>query len=448
MRTLPVVKAKRGIALAVSLLLLSILLIIGIAIGVLGVQNLHMAKSASNSASAIQVAEAGIEKIRNTVESNISYGTAAEDFSEVLPTSGGRYWGSFSSTFTPFSLISVNNLGSGSPYTRPDGSIVPPYSLDIIVQARANGYQGTRDITIGAMYTNRWDQAVATSGTFNSAGGLTITGATTLSVANDILTGSSTGDLQGNLLANGTGNSVNIGSNYTITGTVTTPGIVNPASLPLQPGTLPIPNITWTFYTPPSADSTYQAVTSGSYSSLSFPQIAGKTEIYSNGSLSITGGLVLDNVTLSVNGDLSVSGGLNLVNSKIYVNGNLAVNGGIGNGSSNSTGGIFVCGTGNTTTIKGAVNFNASNTTGVAIYSQGDISLSGGAFVQGILYSHGNILAKGGAKLIGMAIANGNTTTEVEVTGGANFIYCPVYLQALNQMTTNQKLRKLSWRFL
>lgn len=448
MRMIPAVKTKRGIALAVTLMLLSILLIIGIAIGVLGVQNLHLAKSGSNIASAIQVAEGGIEKIRNTVEANTAYGTAGEDFSEVLPTSGGRYWGSFSSSFTPSSLRSVNNLASSVPYLRSDGSIVPPYSFDIIVQARASGTQGPRDITIGAIYTNRWEQAVATSGNFQSTGGLAIKGASTLSVANDVLTGNSNGDIPGNLLANGTGNSVSIGSGYTITGIVTTPGTVNPSSLPKESGTLPIPNITWAFYTPPSSNSTYQAVTSGSYSSLSFPQIAGKTEIFSNGDLTVTGGLTLNDVTLSVNGNLNVSGGLNLVNSKIYVNGNLLVNGGIGNGSSNSTGSIFVCGSGNTTTIKGAVNFNASNTTGVAIYSQGDISLSGGAFIQGILYSHGNIESKGGAKLIGLAIANGNTTTEVEVTGGTNFIYCPVYLQALNQMTTNQKLRKVSWRFL
>jgi cytoskeletal protein CcmA (bactofilin family) len=438
-------RSRSGFSLAFSLMLLAILFLLGLTLGMVGINNMSVIQAGARTQSALQAADAGIEQIRSLIESNQSYGTLLESFEGTMAGSGIRYWGSFGSG----ALQSVNNLNSGMPFTRSDGSIVPPYCADIIVNAKVSGGSNTRVVAVGLLMTNRWDFAVASSGDFDSSGGLEIRGASDLDHALLVVNGDE-GDQPGNLVANSNENpSVKMRGSPIVTGTIYTPGVVSPSSLTnVDHSSVPIPNITWTFYTPSNTSAAYYQLTNASYSNLSLPESAGRTEVERKGSLIVSGGLVLDNCILSVDGNLSVSGGLRMTNSKIYVNGNISVSGGIKDASNkaSSTGSIFICGANHTFDLSGSADLEASNTTGMAIYSQGKISLSGGAHIQGVVYSHGDIEAKGGARIIGIVIANGNTQTSLDFTGGARIIYTPVFNMALTSMTSSMKLRKLCWR--
>jgi len=444
----------RGIAMVLSLILICILVMLGIAVGTIGLANLRLVQHGIDSTGALQAAEAGLEELRNTIEANMTYGNNCENFGATLPITGASYQGSFSPGTSPASRQSINNLANSSAITRSDGTVVPPFTVDLIVTGRMPNASSNQSVTIGLMLTNRWENAVTTSGTFRATGGLNIKGASTLDGALQIMSGTSDGDLPGNFLVNSPSSdplAVDIVGVHSISGVLTTPGVtsIEGGDVPIVRRSEPIPNITWSFYTPNPDSEQYQLLTESSYSNITFDNFSGKTEYYHSGSLSIIGGLTLTNVTLCVDGDLNVGGNLALQNSRLYVNGNLNVNGGIGSGGrGNSTGQIFVCGTGHGTNINGAMDLDTGNSTGVALYSQGNVTLAGGAHLQGLVYSHGNVSATGNARVIGIVIANGNAETHLSVGGGARFVYCPVYLSALYQMVENPRLRKISWRFI
>ncbi|HXE72413.1 MAG TPA: hypothetical protein VNO81_07100 [Candidatus Nitrosotenuis sp.] len=439
---------ERGLAMAVTLSLLAILAILGLAITAVGVQQLNFGRHQADTSMGLLAAEAGLEEVRAAMQADPSYGTRGESFEGQLPSTALRYFGSFSaaSAAAP-GLVSVNNLASSTAVTRPDGTVVPPWTADIIASVKVG--RGQR-VTVGMILTNRWDQAVSTTGNFRARGNLKVYGASTLQEVERILGGSSTGDMPGNILANSDQNpAVQLSLNSQISGVITTPGGVNPSSFTnVVHDTLPIPELSWSFYTPASSDPRYYELGASSYSNLTLPAEAGRTLIYRQGSLTVGGGLTLENCTLSVDGDLNISGGLQLRNATLYVNGDVEISGGIHYGGSGAaTGSIFVCGQGNDIQVDGSADFSASNTTGVSIFCQDEIRLTGGASLQGVLYANGDLTATGGARVIGMAITNGNARTEVEVEGGATFIYCPVYLQALTQYQVSRPvMMKVSWR--
>jgi hypothetical protein len=135
-------------------------------------------------------------------------------------------------------------------------------------------------------------------------------------------------------------------------------------------------------------------------------------------------------------------------NATIYTNGDFSVNGGVkdGGGKGSCTGSIYVCGTGNDFNVAGAATIDGSSGSGISVYSQGDINMTGGATLQGLVYARGDVNAQGGATMVGIVVADGNTNTEVGVKGGATFIYVPLYSSKLMQSTA--KLQKLSWRII
>lgn len=445
-------RRRSGMALALTLMFLVILMLGGLAVSTVAVQNMQMAQADSNSQAGLQVAEAGLAQLMSTLQATPTFGSNGESTYGTLPSTGTRWWADFGNG-VPANVQSVNNLSSATAVTRSDGSVIPPYSADLIVSTRVNTAGSSRLVSAAMLVTNQWNVAVASSGTFSATGGLVITGASTLQQAYNVLYSGAPGDLPGNLIANSNANpSVSMKNNNTVTGTITTPGTTYPNPMPnYVNGSMPIPNVTWSFYTPNTSASTTQTLSYSSGTNVTLTNLSGKTEYYVNGDLTIDGGLDLENVTLSVNGKLTISGGLRMNNARIYANGNITISGGIKDpsGVASSTGSIFACGSGNDINVSGSATLSPSNNTGMSMYSDGNINMSGGSTLQGVVYSHGNVTATGKAQFVGVAIANGNTITQLVVTGGASFIYCPVYTQQLLQMAGNQlKVRKLSWRMI
>jgi hypothetical protein len=398
----------------------------------------------SNSVVAMQAAEAGLARVQAELNVSPTYGTVdGEKMTGTLAGSGASWEVKFNNT-SPGPGDSVNNLTGTEAISRSDGTIVPPYTADIIVST--NVASPNRNIPkVGCVMTNTWLMAIASSGTLTARGALEVYGASSLNEAQKVLNGTSTGDLPGKLAANSAGNpSVDISGQPLITGSVVTPGVAL-GNFSKISGVTPIPKYLWAWNPVTSGNDVTQLNPKALANQLS--SAGGKSTFYCPEGATFTSGLTLTNCTVWINGDCNVQGGLNLVNSTIYVNGDLTISGGIkdNSGSGSCTGSIYICGSGNRLTLNGASTLAVNNSKGIAIYSAGDVNLGANATIQGIVYADGNINANGSAIIVGAVIANGNSTTEIDVGGGAKFIYCSEYAQSVAQQL---KMQKLSWRII
>jgi hypothetical protein len=454
-------KANRrptGMALAATLVFVAVLFVGATALGTIAINNLTSVRISSNGAIAMQAAEAGLAIVTSYVNDDHYHGTHGETASGTLTASSATWTVSFSDgSGTPEAYQSVNNLNGSATVIRSDGTRVPPGTCDIIITT--NVQSPNRNIPkLGCVLSlnSNWKAAVASSGVFAASGGLTVEGARDLDAARRILSGLAlpTDYIPGVLAANSTGNpSIKTAGSASFPGGgyVVTPGTAKvPSYVPVYNDTTPIPKVTYAFYTP---DTTAVNVITLSTMPSSLTTSGPVNTYYYNGNLSVSGGLDVigtssNPITLCVNGSLSVSGGLNLQNATIYTNGSFNVSGGVKDhgGKGSCSGSIFVCGTGHDFNVSGASTIDASSSSGVSVYSQGDINMTGGATLQGLVYARGDVNATGGATMVGIVVADGNTNTEVGVTGGATFIYVPIYSSKLMQSTA--RLQKLSWRII
>lgn len=159
------IRRVRGISLAVSLMVLSVLLVLGMATTTVGVQGLNLSVSGRNSANAFYTAEAGIAQTVQRLEDDSSLnGTLYQN--QALSSSGGSY------TVTVY-----NNLGARTQLLVPGGQVVPPaYALLQAVGLPDAGsvprnvfllVKGTRDY---------FDYAVMTGGSINLQGQTQVAG--------------------------------------------------------------------------------------------------------------------------------------------------------------------------------------------------------------------------------------------------------------------------------
>lgn len=119
---------RRGISLAVALLVLTVLVVTGVATSTVGVQALNLATAEKNSRGAFYTAEGGLAQTVQRVEDDSTLkGILATN--EPLSASGGTYTASVS-----------NNLSSRTPMLLPDGTVIPP--LHALVTAEGAGDQG------------------------------------------------------------------------------------------------------------------------------------------------------------------------------------------------------------------------------------------------------------------------------------------------------------------
>jgi hypothetical protein len=445
-------------ALATTIVFVAVLFIGATALGTVAINNLTSVRISSNGAIAMQAAEAGLAMVTSQVNDDHFYGTHGETASGTLSASNATWTVNFwSGGGTPEACLSVNNLNGAATVVRADGTRVPPDTCDIIITT--NVQTPNRNIPkLGCILSlnSNWKAAVASSGVFGAAGGLTVEGAKDLDAAQRILAGTADPSdyIPGVLSANSTGDpsiKCSGAASFPAGGYVVTPGTAEvPSYVPVVNDTTPIPKVTYSFYTPDTTAANVMTL-STMPSSLS---VSGPVDTYYyDGDVTVSGGLAVIGtsstpITLCVNGRLTVSGSLNLQNATIYTNGSCTVKGGVkdGGGAGSCSGSVYVCGTGHDFNVSGAATIDASASSGISVYSQGDINMSGGATLQGLIYARGDVNATGGATMVGIVVADGNTNTQVGVTGGATFVYVPLYTSKL--MQTTAKLQKLSWRII
>lgn len=160
---------KRGISLAVTMVVLMIFSVLGLAVGALGVTNLNQIRESERSATLLHAANGGLNELMDRLYRQPTYGQGVTDSSAngggtYLTSSGiAYYWWTFQTTST--GGYCVNNLGSASMKKGSGGALVPPLTAALMVNADWVPRELSRKpLTLAAIASKKFRFALATDG--------------------------------------------------------------------------------------------------------------------------------------------------------------------------------------------------------------------------------------------------------------------------------------------
>lgn len=271
--------------------------------------------------------------------------------------------------------VSVNNLDNGESILGANGEMIPARTARVVA---VGSYRSERRTVVMDLHIPPYPYAVATDGTFESLGDLTLTG---ISPENGE-------EIPGHLLANSNSeSSLSLGPRTMVSGDLVSVGgivladedmdirgEVRPNSKPTE-----VPRIDIAQFDPRNLESP-GAVTELPSSFYSDPTLEGK--VLREGNLMLSGRVNLDGALLFVDGDVEITGELN-GRGAVVATGHLTVNGTQSLTTDNELallvgGDLSICGRG----------VNSSKLEGL-IYSEGNVEVRDST-IQGTLISHSN----------------------------------------------------------
>ncbi len=451
---------QRGMALAVALVTLMILVVLGLALGSIGIDNLNQIRRTGDTSALVHAANGGLHELMDRIYGNgsstngqfgLGVSDATADGAGTYATSlkACHYWWTFdSSSGEPYS---TNNLGGDSAVTGWNGMTVPARMALLITSAdvvpRAQSQEAVRVV---ALVTNGFPYAISSDGKID---------------INRV-----TGPIPGQ---------ANVRSNST-TGTFANPNVeaasvdgmvfsrnapgsikVSGSSGPLLYGQDPlvIPDV-------PILEVVRSQSTAGvggahPYGGPATIQIpgSGSHSMSNDGS----GNLVIDGIPLTprpvsvyVNGDLSASGGGSLTIPKgvhLFVRGSMQVGGSLNQDTSPPPSGSSTSGLPadeNFFFITGDLRFNGAQGQGLNMLVGGNIRQNGSSSFSGLLYSQGgDIQVNGGGTLTGSIIAKAGVSTSGDTSAkNLNVVFDPSVFDNLTWMgfSIRGPVRTTSWQ--
>lgn len=398
---------RRGIAMLNVLLVITLMIVFSLAVTNLGLFHYQTARRQESSLKASEAAQSGLAEAVRRLSLDPRLGTLG--VTTIAGEIGGAsYEVKLGGTGE---LHSTNNLDGFLPKPGFGGRSVPAHTCHLLALGTAPG--GGRKVIEAIVRLEALPFPVQSTGRV-TANGLTVAGAaspTRFLTAGEKLPGSI-------YAGSSASNAIELRGLGAVTGDLRTPGQVSRDLTVVVTGeeltgtaALEVPDLTISLFDH-SLNNTagMQTVVSGNYGLLN-PVGGGVAvhrlhgAVYMDGSVNITGPVIMDNASLFVGNG-----------------GNLTINGPLtGKGS------IFV--EGQTTLQSGAmVNDNDQ----IAIFSQGDLEIKNGqlplvSLFQGVLYSHGKIKLGMGVTVLGAVIAQSADVTRgmLEFAGLNQVIHIP-----------------------
>ncbi|MDQ7824707.1 MAG: hypothetical protein RDV48_18040 [Candidatus Eremiobacteraeota bacterium] len=228
-------RKEEGIGTAVALLLLSVLSVVCLTLGTLGIFNLRYTNDYSYKTAARFAAIEGLNEAAAAIYGSSSWTTGFSNTSQI--SAPGKYYVTFS-TSTPY--YSTNNANGSSAVTGYKNVSVPPGYVYLISQGNVNGawnstskkYDGGQTVKVATMIKapvpnndSAWNYAVFCNGFFNVSGGgkfetgsyNSITGSPSYSTPNDTSGGDvGTNSIAAAIIALGSSNFFSIGGNVSL----------------------------------------------------------------------------------------------------------------------------------------------------------------------------------------------------------------------------------------
>jgi hypothetical protein len=453
---------QEGMALAVALVTLMILVVMGLALGSVGIDNLNQIRQTGDTSALVHAANGGLHELMDQIygdgsSTNGQYGHGVSDASAdgagIYTTSlkACHYWWTFNtSAGEPYS---TNNLNGNSAVTGWNGMTVPARMALLVTSAdEVPRAESQNPVRVVALVTNGYPYAITSDGQIE---------------INNV-----TGPVPGQ--ANVRSNSIlgflfkpNIKAN-SVDGMLFSrngPGTIkvsdssgpqlfdqDPISIP----DLPILQVVRSQSTAGvSGDHPY-----GGPAAIQIPG-SGSHDMSNDGS----GNLVIDGVVLSprpvsvyVNGNLSVSGGGSITIPKgvhLFVQGNMVVSGSLNQdtdpppSSGLSTSELPT--DENFLFVTGDLRFNGAQGQGLHMLTGGNIRQNGTSDFAGMVYSqNGNIQFNGGGTVTGAIIAKSGVSTLVGDVNAKNFnvVFDPSVFDSLTWLNFSMRgpVRTTSWQ--
>lgn len=393
-------RRSSGFAMATTLYVVFTVLVFGLTLATMASFQYQFAHDAVNRGRALEAAQSGMSQAIYNLSSQSSWGAAKESITGSVSSDGSSYAVTFDATSG--SPYSVNNLSGTTSVAGWRGQPVPPYSALLVSQGsipNPAGGSNTRVVESVVQFA-AFPYALAASNTVSISNALNVLGADDLASA---LAGGST-DTAGNVYAGSTSpTAVKAGAASTVSGRIRTPGGVSlgagsTVTDGIQTGVAPeaMPDIDIDSYNNQGFQNVTVLAPGGTYTVITGPT-------YVNGDVTLAGA-VLTNAYLYVEGDLKSILGLT------------------------GTGTIFVKGK---TSIEGVLSLVVNVNSSIAIFSQEDLTMSGGNLFQGVLYTHGNLKAKSSMTVIGSVIAQSDEHGKgtIDLDRGMRIVYLSEFTQ-------------------
>lgn len=159
----------RGMALAVTLVVLLILSVMGLALAAQGVLNLDQIEETTERAILLNAANGGLHELMDQVYQNTAYGrdrSASGGGTYTSSRGTAYYWWTFNPADPGFSL---NNLDTATAATGFGGRTVPPLSSLVVVNADfVPKERSRRPVRVAAVCSKNFRMAVAADGTIRA----------------------------------------------------------------------------------------------------------------------------------------------------------------------------------------------------------------------------------------------------------------------------------------
>lgn len=449
---------RRGLSLAVTLVVLLVLSVLAVSLGAMGSQNLKQIRQTGEQTALLHGANGGLHELMDRLYQQPSYGYDVADHScdgsGTYMTSVGPvfYWWTFNRSGP--SAYCYNNLGSATQQTGWNGKVVPPLTAWLVVSADLVPKEFSREpLRLAAVASKKFRFAVGTDGTLDARNIRGVAG------------------FPGSVWSNATGDG-NLISATSIDGQVFTTGDAdnihvtgNPPGIPYYDNArTPMPNIPVgdiiRSYDPAATEHRYGGP--ASYHSTGDLEL----EFSSSGVMTVKSGTVRrtsdgstvpvihpptagdPEVTLFVDGDLETGGGVTMApRVHFFVEDDMTVRGALNQLPVSGVEDNFLF-------VGDDLTFNGGQASNMNLFVGGDIRQNGSATYNGVIYvQNGDFRISGGG-------TGSNYTGAVLVRGGdiengdleansANFTYNPDYLVAMERfhfsISENTPVYALSW---
>ncbi len=356
-------RRKQGVSLGTTLMVVSIVAMLGLALAASNITHLGLMVRSNNATLALDQARSAVDIALAHLYTDKAYGTNSETVTSQGPDQSAG-WVTFDSAEAARLgvSLSLNNLSQNGSNLAPDGQVVPQQGAYLVGVGKANGV--TRTVR-AVVFLPPYPYAASSDGAIVSLGNLVVgslqAGQSAATAADQL----QPADIASN---DGSGQAIDLGPGSTIQGSLRAVGGVQVA-----PGTvvggkrltgqapLKVPDMQVDSYDPQTLgqlSSTLQA---------SYPQSATFTgAVRRDGNVSVTGDLALTQALVFVKGDLTISGSVT------------------GEGILVATGDI---------TIGGQTQMQSNNR--VAMLSKGKITLAGSgpasSTLRGLVYAENGV---------------------------------------------------------
>lgn len=449
---------RRGLSLAVTLVVLLVLSVLAVSLGAMGSQNLRQIRQSGEQSALLHAANGGLHELMDRLYNQPTYGNGVTDNScdgsGTYMTSAGPafYWWTFNRSGP--AAYCYNNLGSATQQTGWSNKVVPPLTCYLVVSADLVPKELSREpLRLAAIASKKFRFAVGTDGTLNARNIRGVSG------------------FPGSVWSNATGTG-NLISATSIDGQVFTTGdasniLVNgsPTGIPYYDNARnPMPNI--------PVD---QVVRSHDPASSTHPY-GGPATYYSTGGLEIetsnSGAVTVRSGTLRrtsddavvttvappasgdpeisffIDGDLDTQGGATLApRMHFFVEDDMTVGGSLSQLPVSGVEDNFLF-------VGGDLTFNGGQASNLNLFVGGDARQNGSSTYNGVIYiQDGDFRISGGgtgSNYTGAVLVRGGTINNGDLdANSANFTYNPDYLVAMERynfsISENTPVYALSW---